>query len=165
MDGTSIRQRRREDAKTRKKLYDTYLANAKYVNNWDLVDSSARAIVGAQLFDSNGGTKTLDKLAKSKDLWERRIATIATSYFIAREEYAPTLRISKTLLLDDHDLVHKAVGWMLREVGNRNRGVEERFLVEHQRIMPRTMLRYAIEKFPEALRKQYLNGTAKVPKN
>ena len=147
----------RGDQKARKAIYDRYLRNARYVNNWDLVDASAHLIVGAWLLDRSKAPLT--KLARSKNLWERRISIIATYWFIKNGRFDETLRIAKLLLKDDHDLIHKAVGWMLREVGNRDLKIEEAFLKVHYKKMPRTMLRYAIEKFPQARRKRYLKGT------
>lgn len=141
----------------RAKIVKFYLKNTKHVNNWDLVDLSAHKIVGAYLFDKD--RKILFKLAKSISLWERRIAVIATFYFIHNNDFKDALKISKTMLNDKHDLIHKAVGWMLREVGKKDRDIEERFLRKHYKIMPRTMLRYAIERFPEPLRQKYLKGT------
>jgi 3-methyladenine DNA glycosylase AlkD len=146
----------RGDGVVRERIYTAYLANTRYINNWDLVDSSAAQIVGAHL--PPGNLKVLKALARAKDLWERRIAIIATLHYIRQKEFAPTLAIARLLLTDSHDLIHKAVGWMLREVGNRDRAVEDEFLREHCREMPRTMLRYAIEKYPEPLRKRYLAG-------
>ena len=139
-----------------KKIYDLYLASTRYINNWDLVDTSAEHIVGAHLRDRS--RKPLLDLARSADLWERRIAILATFHFIRRDEFEPTLSIAKMLLDDEEDLIHKAVGWLLREVGKRDRSVEEEFLRKHYKKMPRTMLRYAIERFPERLRKAYLAG-------
>ena len=138
----------------KRKIYELYLKNAKYVNNWDLVDSSAHYIVGAFLIDKD---KTpIYELAKSNDLWERRISIISTFYFIKSGKFDDALKISEILLDDKEDLIHKAVGWMLREVGNRNLSEEEKFLKKFVLKMPRTMLRYAIEKFPETKRKKYL---------
>ncbi len=137
-------------------LYRDYLNNVAYINNWDLVDSSALQIVGHYLFDKD--RSHLKTLAHSTDLWERRIAIIATYYFIRQYDFQDTLDIAEILLHDQEDLIHKAVGWMLREVGNRNRPTEEIFLLKHYQIMPRTMLRYAIEKFPENRRQLYLKG-------
>ncbi len=142
----------------KKKLYSLYLRHARHINNWDLVDLSAPAIVGGYLAGSSDRTR-LYALARSKDLWKRRIAIMATFAFIRRNEYDDALRIAAVLLDDEQDLIHKAVGWMLREVGKRDLRAEERFLLLHYRRMPRTMLRYAIERFPEAKRKKYLNGT------
>lgn len=138
-------------------IYDCYLANTAHVNSWALVDTSAPQIVGAHLWERS--RKPLGRLAKSKSLWERRIAMVATQHFIRKHDFADTLRIAEVLLKDDEDLMHKAVGWMLREVGDRDMAQLEGFLKKHYATMPRTMLRYAIEKFPERKRKAYLNGT------
>ena len=140
-------------------IHARYLAHTRHVNNWDLVDCSAPHIVGAWLVDKDRAP--LYRLAKSQSLWERRIAVIATQAFIRNGDYADTLKIAELLRDDPHDLIHKAVGWMLREVGNRDRAAEEGFLNRHHRRMPRTMLRYAIEKFPPQRRRQYLDGTNK----
>jgi 3-methyladenine DNA glycosylase AlkD len=145
------------DAAERKLVHRDYLANTRYINNWDLVDASAAGIVGAHL--SAGDIALLVGLARSKDLWERRIAIVATHYFIKRDQFGPTLIIAELLLHDSHDLIHKAVGWMLREVGKRDRKVLDGFLREHYHGMPRTMLRYAIERHPEDVRKKYLAGS------
>jgi 3-methyladenine DNA glycosylase AlkD len=145
------------DAPGQKEIYDLYLANTARVNSWALVDCSAPHIVGAYLFERS--RKPLTKLAKSKSLWERRIAMVATQYFIRKNDFADTLRIATVLLKDREDLIHKAVGWMLREVGDRAEPLLETFLREHYQAMPRTMLRYAIEKFAEKKRKAYLAGT------
>lgn len=141
----------------RRSVYDAYLRHTGYINNWDLVDLSAHHIVGAQL--ASRSRAPLRRLAKSRSLWERRIAIIATYAFIRERDFDTTLEIADILLQDPEDLIHKAVGWMLREVGNRDRALEEKFLGPRYRNMPRTMLRYAIEKFPEAKRKRYLKGT------
>ena len=140
----------------RKNIYEIYLANTEFINNWDIVDSSAHFIVGAYL--RNRDKKSLYTLAKSENLWERRIAIIATFHFIKNNEFADALKISRILLTDEEDLIHKAVGWMLREIGNRNIETEEKFLKKHYKKMPRTMLRYAIEKFPEEKRQKYLKN-------
>ncbi len=132
-----------------------YLQSTQFVNNWDIVDSSAPHILGAYLLDHPRAV--LYRLARSKHLWERRIAIIATQTFIRHGQYDDTLRIAKIVLRDNHDLVQKAMGWMLREVGDRDRRREEHFLKVHASGMPRTMLRYAIEKFPPAKRRQYLS--------
>jgi 3-methyladenine DNA glycosylase AlkD len=145
------------DETTQKKIYDLYLTNTAYINNWDLVDISAPRIVGAYLLTKN--RKPLYQLAKSKSLWERRIAVLATFYFIQSNQFADTLKIAGMLLQDKEDLIHKAVGWMLRETGKRDIEHLEWFLKEHCRIMPRTMLRYAIEKFTPSRRKIFLDGT------
>lgn len=128
-----------------------YLAHMEHIDNWDLVDISAEHIVGA-----HGDRRLIRRLAKSKSLWERRIAVLATRHFLKRGDFDETLRIAKTLLHDDEDLIHKALGWMLREIGDRDLEVERAFLDEHAHEMPRTMLRYAIEKFPADLRTAYL---------
>lgn len=143
--------------KEQRAIYNLYLNNTKHINNWDLVDNSAHKIVGAYLFERS--RKPLYKLAKSKNLWERRIAIIASYWFIKHNQFDDTLALSEMLLDDHEDLMHKAVGWMLREVGKRKIGIEKKFLKVHYNIMPRTMLRYAIEKFPEPERKRYLKGT------
>ncbi|MFN7931648.1 MAG: DNA alkylation repair protein [Blastocatellia bacterium] len=145
------------DAAIKKAIYDAYLEHTQFINNWDLVDVSAPHIVGAYLFDKS--RQPLYKLVKSSSLWERRISIIATQYFIRQNDFAETLQIAAQLLGDKHDLIHKAVGWMLREVGDRDLAAEEAFLMLHYQTMPRTMLRYAIEKFPEARRQAYLKGT------
>jgi len=145
------------DGAIRKKIYDIYLKNTKHINNWDLVDLTAPNIVGTYLI--NKSKKPLYTLAKSNNLWKRRIAIMATFSFIRRNDFDDTLKISHILLTDEHDLIHKAVGWMLREVGKRSPATEEHFLKQHYRKMPRTMLRYAIERLPEARRRKYLNGT------
>jgi 3-methyladenine DNA glycosylase AlkD len=136
------------------KIFRLYLDNTRFINNWDLVDLSAAQIVGAHL--QAGDRMLLDTLARSSLLWERRIAIIATFHFIRQFDFADTLRIAALLQRDPHDLIHKAVGWMLREVGKRDVAVEEAFLDRHCREMPRTMLRYAIEKFPEQRRRHYM---------
>jgi 3-methyladenine DNA glycosylase AlkD len=143
------------DKEKRKKIFDFYLSHTSAVNNWDLVDISCRAVIGGYLFDKD--RKILYKLARSKDLWERRIAIISTAYFISKKQYRDTFRIAKILLRDKHDLIHKAVGWMLREVGkNCGKAVEEVFLRKYYKAMPRTMLRYALEKFSAKKRHYYL---------
>lgn len=142
------------DESQQQKIFDFYLANTRHINNWDLVDSSAGRIVGAHLY--GGDTSLLDELAASTDLWERRIAMLATSYFIGKGDFRPTLRIAKKLLGDKHELIHKAVGWMLREVGKRDAQTLVAFLDKHYQRMPRTMLRYAIEKFEPSVRSGYL---------
>ncbi|MFC1687111.1 DNA alkylation repair protein [Patescibacteria group bacterium] len=149
-----VDQFKRADEKDRKVIYRQYLKNAKKVNNWDLVDLSAPNIVGTFLLHKP--RTILYKLAKSNNLWERRIAVLATFMFIRNNDFTDALKITDVLLNDKHDLIHKAVGWMLREVGKRNQKVEEQFLKKHYKKMPRTMLRYAIEKFPEGKRKGYL---------
>jgi len=151
-----VDQFNRGDEKKKKNILNFYLKNRKGINNWDLVDLSAPKIIGAYLIDKE--KDLLYKFARSKDLWEKRIAIISTQTFIRKYSFEDTLKISKILLNDKHDLIHKAVGWMLREVGNRDLQTEEEFLKKHYKLMPRTMLRYAIEKFPELKRKAYLKG-------
>jgi len=146
---------KKADEKEKEKIYKFYLKNLKYVNNWDLVDLSAEKIIGEYLFDKE--RKLLFELAKG-DLWEKRIAVMSTFNFIKKNDLGTTLKISKLLLKDKHDLIHKAVGWMLREIGKRDINTEEAFLKTHYKNMPRTMLRYAIEKFPEIKRQKYLQG-------
>lgn len=149
-----IREFQHGDQKTRSAIFQLYLKNTRHINNWDLVDLSAPSIVGG--FLESGDRSILDTLARSASLWERRISILATLHFIRMKDFEDTLRIARLLLHDDHDLIHKAVGWMLREIGEKDRAAEERFLRQHFATMPRTMLRYAIEKFSEAQRKRYL---------
>ncbi|HEY6120060.1 MAG TPA: DNA alkylation repair protein [Pyrinomonadaceae bacterium] len=144
-----------DDAK-KARVYTLYLRHTKFINNWDLVDASAEHIVGPFLWQKD--CAELRRLAVSQSLWERRIAIMATFHFIKQGEFRETLSLAKMLLDDNEDLIHKAVGWMLREVGKRDLKVEVAFLKKHYRRMPRTMLRYAIERFPEAVRQQYLRG-------
>ncbi|MFO0705023.1 MAG: DNA alkylation repair protein [Candidatus Andersenbacteria bacterium] len=150
---------KRGTAGQRQKIYETYLANTRCINSWDIIDSSAPHIVGRHLLATASHSQrlaVLRRLARSRVLWDRRISILATQAFIRAGEFADTLSIATVLLTDRHDLIHKAVGWMLREVGERERAIEERFLRAHAAHMPRTMLRYAIEKFPAATRKRYL---------
>jgi len=144
------------DEITKKKIYELYLENTPFINSWDLVDGSAHHIVGAFLMGKNKAP--LFRLAKSENLWERRIAVVSTFHFIKNDQFQETLGIAEILLTDPEDLIHKAVGWMLREIGKRDRVAEETFLKKHSMKMPRTMLRYAIEKFPEPKRQRYLKG-------
>jgi 3-methyladenine DNA glycosylase AlkD len=146
---------RQSDTEERRKIYDLYLSNTNLINNWDLVDSSAEHIIGAYLMDKD--PEVLYRLARSKLIWERRIAVMSTFHFIKAGKFNVTLDLAEKLLSDKEDLIHKAVGWMLREVGKRNPEITENFLDRYVDIMPRTMLRYAIEKFPEEKRKQYLD--------
>lgn len=137
----------------RKQIYDFYLSHTRFINNWDMVDSSAEHIVGGYLFDRD--KSVLHTLAKSPDLWERRISIMSTFYFIKQGECEETLQIAEMLLGDRHDLIHKAAGWMLREVGKRcSRSKLEAFLIKHT--LPRTMLRYAIEHFTPEERRVYM---------
>ena len=147
-----------KDLKAKKQIYDFYIKNTAYINNWDLVDLSASRISGQYILDSNDSNarKQLYIFAKSKNLWERRIAIISTFQFIYYNTFDDTLKISEILLTDKHDLIHKAVGWMLRELGKRNQSLEEEFLKKYYKTMPRTMLRYSIEKFDEKKRKFYM---------
>jgi 3-methyladenine DNA glycosylase AlkD len=147
----------RGDGPRRNQIHRAYLANTRQINNWDLVDASAEYIVGPHL--DAGETALLERLARSENMWERRIAIVSTFHFIKRNEFGPTLKIAVLLLRDSRDLIHKAVGWMLREVGKRDRKTLDGFLAIHYQQMPRTMLRYAIERHPERVRKQYLAGT------
>jgi 3-methyladenine DNA glycosylase AlkD len=149
--------RYRREEPLRGKIYRLYLDNTRWINNWDLVDVTAGHIVGAHLRDRD--RSILRRLCRSESLWERRIAVMSTFHFVRRGDFEETLGLVESLLGDGEDLIHKAAGWMLREVGKRDRRVEERFLRTHCRVMPRTMLRYAIEKFPEPLRKRYLDGS------
>jgi 3-methyladenine DNA glycosylase AlkD len=151
-----VQHYQRGDEKMQKKLYQLYLGSTDFINNWDLIDVTAKNIVGAWLVDKS--RKPLYKLARSKSLWERRIAIMATFRYIPDNDFEDCLKLAEILRDDEHDLIHKAVGWMLREIGNRERDVEEAFLQRHYRKMPRTMLRYAIEKFPEKRRQAYLKG-------
>ncbi len=171
-----IAQFEKGDEKRKKEIFDLYLSHTTYINNWDLVDLSAPHIVGEYLFchpEFISGSKNkkmlnqvqhdsieiLTTLAKSKNLWERRIAILATFFYIKEKKSEPAFTIAKILLNDSHDLIHKAVGWMLREMGKRiSQETEESFLKKYYKEMPRTMLRYAIERFPEKRRKLYLEG-------
>lgn len=146
---------KRAEGKEKGKIFNFYIKNLRYVNNWDLVDLSADKIIGDYLYDKE--RKLLFELSKG-DLWERRIAVMSTFNFIKKNDYNTTLKIVGLLLNDKEDLIHKAAGWMLREIGNRDIKREEEFLKMHYKNMPRTMLRYAIEKFPEKKRKSYLKG-------
>lgn len=149
-----INKYQKGDERKRKQIFNFYLKNIKYVNNWDLVDISAPNIIGDYLLDKD--RKTLYQLVKSKSLWKKRIAVLATFRFIKENQFEDTLKISEILLNDHHDLIHKAVGWMLREVGKKDQIEEERFLLRYYQKMPRTMLRYAIERFKENKRQFYL---------
>jgi 3-methyladenine DNA glycosylase AlkD len=151
-----VRQFARADMRLREQIYDCYLAQTRYINNWDLVDGSAPYIVGPFLWSRD--RSQLYVLAKSNSLWERRIAILSTLYFIRQNDFADALKISALLLSDKHDLIHKAVGWMLREIGKRDVKVEKSFLKSHYLKMPRMMLRYAIERFPDSQRRKYLLG-------
>lgn len=147
-------EKARNDEALRERIVKLYLANTKWINNWDLVDTSASQIVGGWLLTRDRAV--LSKLAKSKSLWEQRIAVLATLTFIRKGQFGDTLRLSEHFLTHEHDLMHKACGWMLREAGKRDVEVLRMFLDEHATRMPRTMLRYAIEKLPDAERRKYL---------
>jgi 3-methyladenine DNA glycosylase AlkD len=149
---------RTSEVAKRRELFAFYLEAAKAgrINNWDLVDVTAEHVVGGWLWARPERGRTLDRLARSRSLWERRIAVLATLHFIRRGEFADTLRLATALRDDPHDLMHKAVGWMLREVGKRDRAALDGFLAEHAARMPRTMLRYAIEKHGAAERARWL---------
>ena len=140
--------------KERKEIFDFYLKNTRNINNWDLVDLSARDIIGEFLQDKD--RRVIYELAKSNNLLEKRISIISTYAFIRKNDFKDTLKVSEILLKDNHDLIHKAVGWMLREVGKRNQDVEEEFLNKYHKEMPRTMLRYAIERFPDEKKRVYM---------
>lgn len=150
-----VEQYQKSDTVARQNLYSFYLKHTKFINNWDLVDLSSRDIIGAYCFEHQNYS-ILTKLSQSKDLWKKRISIVSTYYLIKKDVFSPTLTISQTLLSDPHDLIHKTVGWMLREVGNRNQKILTDFLDQHCLKMPRTALRYAIEKFPDPLRLHYL---------
>jgi 3-methyladenine DNA glycosylase AlkD len=149
---------RADTERERERIHRFYRRNLKFVNNWDLVDGSAPVLVGK--FLQSRDRSQLYVWARSKKLWERRIAMLATFPFIKAGDFGDAFAIARILRDDEHDLMHKAVGWMLREIGKRDSSAEERFLRAHYRKMPRTMLRYAIEKFPEAKRRAYLDGRA-----
>jgi 3-methyladenine DNA glycosylase AlkD len=152
-----VAQTKKANAATRRQIYDAYLADRARVNNWNLVDSSAPSIVGNYLIDKD--RSVLAELARSTDLWDRRIAVLATFAFIRNNDFDDTLALAELLLEDSEDLMHKACGWMLREVGKRDAAVLENFLRRHQQHMPRTMLRYAIERCPPEVRSAAMSGT------
>ncbi len=145
------------DKKLQKKIFDFYLSEAhkNHINNWDLVDTSAREIVGAWLFDKDRAA--LYKLVKSLNIWERRIAVVSSHYFITKGQYKDIQALAKALLVDKHDLIHKATGWMLREMGKKDQKVLENFLDKNAGIMPRTMLRYSIERLSPAKKAVFMN--------
>jgi len=153
---------KKTDLKERKKIYDFYFENITGINNWDIVDGSAPNIVGKYLYLSKSSRNILYEMAKSENLWRRRIGVIACFYFIKEKDFSDALQIAEILLKDKEDLIQKAVGWMLREIGNRDFKEEKEFLGKFYKIMPRTMLRYAIEKFPEDKRQLYLKGMISV---
>ncbi|MAG59831.1 DNA alkylation repair protein [Candidatus Woesebacteria bacterium] len=149
-----VEKYRKAKESDKKKIVNFYLSNTKRVNSWGLVDLTADKILGNYLLKKD--KSILYRLARSKNLWERRIATISTFEFIKNNKFTDSLKIAQLLLRDEHDLIHKAVGWMLREIGKRDQRTEERFLKKHYNSMPRTMLRYAIERFNERKRRLYL---------
>ena len=151
----------KSDEKTKAKIVTFYLKNTKRINNWDLVDLSAEYILGSYLLERD--KSVLYKLAKSQNLWERRIAIIATFFFIRKNQFTDTLKIAQILLGDKHDLIHKACGWMLREIGKRDEVMLIKFLDKFKGKMPRTALRYAIERFNQQKRLSYLKGTPNIP--
>lgn len=152
-----VNQFKRGDVAIKKSIYDFYLAHATRINNWDMVDGSAEFIVGPWLQDKD--RSILTKLAKSENIWERRISMMATFHYIKQGDSTESFKIATLLLHDRHDLIQKAVGWMLREIGKRcSQEIEEEFLRVHYKIMLRTMLRYAIERFSEEERQKYLKG-------
>jgi len=146
-----------KDKKNQNQLYKIYVYSFKYINNWDLVDVTCPHVTGKHLIDKD--RTILYKWAKSEDLWTKRIAMVSTFSFIRKNDLEDTFKIAEILLRDEHDLIHKAVGWMLREAGKRDMKKEETFLKKYYKTMPRTMLRYSIEKFPETKRQKYLKGT------
>ncbi|MFH0729886.1 MAG: DNA alkylation repair protein [Pseudomonadota bacterium] len=148
---------KRGDEGLRERIYRLYLENTAHINNWDLVDTSAEHIVGDYLLEKD--KSPLHLLALSEDLWERRVAIIATFCYIKQNQFEETIKIAGMLLQDKQDLIHKAVGWMLREMGKRDLTAETAFIDTHYKVMPRTMLRYAIERYPEPLRQAYFKGT------
>ncbi|MBT3395051.1 DNA alkylation repair protein [archaeon] len=154
-----VEEYKKSDRKKKKEIYEFYLKNSKNINNWDLVDVSAPHIVGEYLYNQSRtiAKKTLQQLAISENLWERRIAIVSTYHFIRQNRFGETIGVTQILLKDKHDLIHKACGWMLRELGKRDQEVLESFLDKYVDMMPRTMLRYSIERFEEEKRKYYLN--------
>lgn len=147
-----VQKYEKEDNK--KELVEFYINNLNYINNWDLVDLTAPKILGDHTL--NNPRKILYDLATSENLWKKRVAIISTFTLIRNDQFEDTLKISEILLNDPHDLIHKAVGWMLREVGKRNQLIEEEFLEKYHKTMPRTMLRYAIERFDKKKREHYM---------
>lgn len=151
-----VHKYQKRDETQKNDVFNFYLKNLRFVNNWDLVDLAAYKIVGAHL---QADRSLLFKLARSPNVWERRIAIVATLHFIRKRDFTDTFKLAEILLNDKHDLIHKAVGWMLKEVGKRDQQAEEAFLIKHYREMPRTMLRYAIEKFSDDKRRFYMSRT------
>lgn len=151
-----VEQFKTADESKRKTIFTFYFDNSKFINNWDLVDLSAPKIVGNYLFDKN--KEILIDLSRSDNLWQKRISIVSTFYFIKQNDFEYTFKVAEILLNDDHDLIHKSVGWMLREAGKMDQEKEELFLKKFYKQMPRTMLRYAIEKFDLEKRQKYLKG-------
>lgn len=149
---------KKTDEETKKIIFKFYLGNTKWINNWDLVDLSAKYIIGGYLMENPGERNILYKLATSKSIWDRRIAVLGTFLFIDKKNFRESFNIAEMLLHDTHDLMHKAVGWMLREIGKRDEKTLVDYLSTRYKTMPRTMLRYAIEKFDEKRRARYLQG-------
>ncbi|MCC5941227.1 MAG: DNA alkylation repair protein [Balneolaceae bacterium] len=149
-----VNKYKKASEKHREEIFGFYLDHLDYVNNWDLVDSSAKYIAGHFLFEKD--RSIIYKLADDESLWKRRIAVLTTSYFIDQNDYSTTLELCEKLISDEEDLIHKATGWMLREIGNNDKATLTDFLNKHYKTMPRTMLRYAIEKFPKEEREIYL---------
>ena len=145
---------KKNDIKIQKDVYNFYIKNTKYINNWDLVDVTCHKIIGAYLFDKD--RSILYKFAKSKNLWEKRISIISTFYFIREGDFYDSLKLAEILLYDKHDLMHKAVGWSLREVGKKDEKLLHDFLKKYAKTMPRTALRYSVERLPEEFRKYYM---------
>lgn len=144
------------DKASKKAIVDFYLKNTKHINNWDLIDLSSVEILGNYILEHPTYKRIIYKFSKSKNLWERRISIISTFELIRNKQFTDSLKIAETLLCDKEDLIQKAVGWMLREIGKRELRTEESFLDQHYKVMPRTMLRYAIEKFSEEKRAHYM---------
>ena len=153
-----VRQFQREKPVSRQTIFESYLAHTRWINNWDLVDVSAHKIVGRHLVENDPEAPLLDRMAESGSIWERRIAVISTFSFLPSRSFTIPFRIARALLNDPEDLIHKAVGWQLREIGKLDPEAEMRFLNPRYKSMPRTMLRYAIERFDEPLRQAYLKG-------
>lgn len=149
-----VEQFSKGDEGKRKEIVELYLKNTQWINNWDLVDLSAHKILGEYYWDKP--KNVLYELAESENLWEKRISIISTFTFIHKESYEESLKIAEMLVNDDHDLIHKGVGWMLREIGKRDQAKEEEFLMKHYKTMPRTMLRYSIEKFDKEKKLFYM---------
>ncbi len=154
-----IQKYRKANKEEKRKLYEFYLKNMSRINNWDLIDVTASHVVGDFLFNNKEEKEMLYKLAKSNDLWEKRISVISTFRFIKENEFEDSINISEILLNDKHDLIHKAVGWMLREIGKKDQEIEEEFLRKYHKTMPRTMLRYSLEKFTKDKKDFYMGRT------